>query len=81
MDATQFSTLVTLLGEIRDRLTYLCEPVEDVVEAPACEHPEERRTDFSRPGLEHWTCGLCGHVEQRSTTTAPASPPSASAEE
>jgi C4-type Zn-finger protein len=81
MDETQFATLVGLLAEIRDRLTYLCQPAEAEETASACDHPEESRLDLSQPGRIDWTCGVCDHHEQRRLTHAPASPPSASAEE
>jgi hypothetical protein len=82
MTEQQLGVLAGLLAEIRDRLSYLCEPLEQDETTPACEHPEERRTDFSSPREIHWVCGDCDHVERQDRTTrAPALPPSASAEE
>jgi hypothetical protein len=84
MTDAQYLQIVGLLAEIRDELAYLCRPVDadEGEPEPGCDHPEERRTDFSSPRETHWTCGVCGHVErQEHGTRAPALPPSASAEE
>jgi hypothetical protein len=73
MQHSEFVAIVTLLAEIRDRLTYLCQPPDESMEAPDCEHPEARRTDFSSPRETHWICNDCGHIERRPTVTpAPA---------
>lgn len=84
MTDAQFDRLVGLLTDMRAALAYLCQPVEaPAAEADqACAHEETRRTDFSTPHEVHWICGDCGHEERRFTSTrAPASTPSASAEE
>jgi hypothetical protein len=72
MTDVQFGTLVELLTDIRDRLTYLCSPMEDGDVDSACQHPDERRLDFSTTRETDWICQDCGHHEQRRATTAPA---------
>lgn len=86
MTEAQWTVLVGLLIEIRDRLTCLCEwsaPDEsDGADAdPRCDHPEGRRQDASTLRRTRWTCRDCGFEYDSAATLAPAFTPGADAKE
>ena len=81
MDEMQFRTLMAVLLDLREQLRVLCavatDPGPEPVES-SCDHPDDARIDLSTPGWVDWTCGTCGHHEQRRIgIPAPASPASA----
>lgn len=65
MNAKDRALMASLLNTAGAAIEAAYEVIAKYEEETPCDHPTDKRVDFSTMGVKRWKCSLCGYVYEQ----------------